>query len=247
MSFENDPYYQLVDLIYESSTYLSGSGSIIDTLRINAHIETLEKALKTAPQEYIQRLQDDLKPPGNLDILQFLIDNKDSSSIGQYYERLYIYINEQALVLLRMLAYNLSRPQAEQEVYLFSKASVQGLSDPLVLKIINDANNRRNPAPPKPPVQSSTYTSSSSSASSSSGDCFVVTATYGSVNAPEVYKYRNFRDQYLQKHWLGRLFVRVYYRPVGPFLASIVKVFPPIKKVSCSFLEFGLKHLPKDC
>ncbi len=46
---------------------------------------------------------------------------------------------------------------------------------------------------------------------SDGGGCYIATAVYGSYDAPEVLVLRSFRDQVLQKHWLGRCFIKVYY------------------------------------
>ena len=45
----------------------------------------------------------------------------------------------------------------------------------------------------------------------SSGGCYVATAVYGSYDCPEVWTLRRFRDNYLQEHILGKVFVRFYY------------------------------------
>ena len=45
----------------------------------------------------------------------------------------------------------------------------------------------------------------------SSGGCYIATAVYGSYDCPEVWTLRRFRDNYLQEHSLGKLFVRFYY------------------------------------
>lgn len=46
---------------------------------------------------------------------------------------------------------------------------------------------------------------------SDGGGCYIATAVYGSYDAPEVLTLRSFRDQVLQKHWLGRHFIKAYY------------------------------------
>ncbi len=46
---------------------------------------------------------------------------------------------------------------------------------------------------------------------SDGGGCYIATAVYGSYDAPEVLILRSFRDQVLQKHWIGRLFIKIYY------------------------------------
>ncbi len=70
---------------------------------------------------------------------------------------------------------------------------------------------------------STSSTSSSSTSSSSSSDCFIVTASLGSSSMLVIDHYRDFRDNFLLNHYLGRHFVRFYYE-YGPIAAKwIVK------------------------
>lgn len=46
--------------------------------------------------------------------------------------------------------------------------------------------------------------------------CYIATAVYGSYDAPEVLKLRDFRDQTLARFALGRGFIWVYYRVSPP-------------------------------
>ena len=57
--------------------------------------------------------------------------------------------------------------------------------------------------------------------SGSSGGCYVATCIYGSYDCPEVWTLRRFRDDTLQHKWLGKKFIRTYYR-ISP---KIVKWF----------------------
>ena len=43
------------------------------------------------------------------------------------------------------------------------------------------------------------------------GGCYVATSVYGSYDCPEVWTLRRFRDETLEHHILGRLFIRTYY------------------------------------
>lgn len=52
--------------------------------------------------------------------------------------------------------------------------------------------------------------------------CYVATAAYGSPVADDVQTLRNFRDEYLMPHALGRAFVDTYYA-VGPHFADIIR------------------------
>ncbi|WP_414566671.1 MULTISPECIES: J domain-containing protein [unclassified Anabaena] len=77
----------------------------------------------------------------------------------------------------------------------------------------------------------------------SSDSCFVVTATYGTPYAPEVIKYRYFRDEYLTKNIFGRNFISHYYR-FGPIAASYIKKHPNLKKLMAFILGNIAKYLP---
>ncbi len=51
--------------------------------------------------------------------------------------------------------------------------------------------------------------------------CYIATCVYGSYNCPQVYALRRFRDYTLNRHWYGRLFIRIYYT-ISP---SLVRTF----------------------
>jgi len=51
--------------------------------------------------------------------------------------------------------------------------------------------------------------------------CYVATCVYNSYDCPEVWRLRRFRDEYLDKSWLGRLFIKLYYT-ISP---TLVKLF----------------------
>ncbi|MEH1832730.1 MAG: CFI-box-CTERM domain-containing protein [Nostoc sp.] len=79
----------------------------------------------------------------------------------------------------------------------------------------------------------------------SSDSCFVVTATYGTPYAPEVIKYRYFRDEYLTKNILGRKFISHYYR-FAPLAASYIKKHPNVKKLMAFILGNLANYLPNE-
>jgi DNA-directed RNA polymerase subunit RPC12/RpoP len=54
------------------------------------------------------------------------------------------------------------------------------------------------------------------------GGCYIATAVYNDYDAPEVIILRSFRDNILDKHYLGRLFIRCYYT-ISPPLAIRLK------------------------
>lgn len=51
--------------------------------------------------------------------------------------------------------------------------------------------------------------------------CYIATCVYGSYDCPEVWTLRRFRDNYLDKHILGKIFIRSYYK-ISP---KLVKIF----------------------
>lgn len=51
--------------------------------------------------------------------------------------------------------------------------------------------------------------------------CYIATAVYGSYDCPEVWTLRRYRDEYLDAHIWGRLFIKCYYA-LGP---TVVKIF----------------------
>lgn len=64
--------------------------------------------------------------------------------------------------------------------------------------------------------------------------CFVVTTVYGDYNHPIVLDFRSFRDNFLQKKYFGRLFIKWYYKKGPIFAAKISK---------SSFLKNIVLHL----
>ena len=53
--------------------------------------------------------------------------------------------------------------------------------------------------------------------------CFVATAVYGDVNAPEVRTLRDFRDNVLAESGLGRAVIALYYNGLGERVAKFVQ------------------------
>ena len=73
------------------------------------------------------------------------------------------------------------------------------------------------------------------------GGCYVATCVYGSYNTQEVWTLRRFRDFFLKKHILGRLFIKLYYS-ISPTLIRLFrnkKWFVSFnKKVLNSFVKY---------
>nr|WP_304952638.1 CFI-box-CTERM domain-containing protein [Xylophilus sp. ASV27] len=71
--------------------------------------------------------------------------------------------------------------------------------------------------------------------------CFVASAVYGSASAPEVVVLRRFRDNTLRRFWLGRMFIKAYYRfspPVANFLAKRPRIASRVR----ALLDVLVRH-----
>lgn len=66
--------------------------------------------------------------------------------------------------------------------------------------------------------------------------CYVATCVYGSYDCPPVWVLRRFRDQYLQKTLLGRLFIRSYYY-ISPKLVSVFGKTVCFRKINKKVLD----------
>ena len=74
--------------------------------------------------------------------------------------------------------------------------------------------------------------------------CFVLTACYGSYDAPTVLAFRKFRDNHLSQHELGRRFIAWYYMH-GPRWANAIEHKPMVKAIFRSVFKRLAKILPK--
>jgi len=59
--------------------------------------------------------------------------------------------------------------------------------------------------------------------------CFIATAACGNPNAPEVLVLSHFRDRWLQRSQIGRLFVRIYYS-ISPTPAAVIAQSGPLRR-----------------
>jgi hypothetical protein len=80
------------------------------------------------------------------------------------------------------------------------------------------------------------------SSTSSGNGCFVATAAYGSSLAPEVDRFRVFRDAVLLRRRLGRLFVRAYYA-LSPPAAAVVRRSAYFRRTARIFLSVIARRL----
>lgn len=77
---------------------------------------------------------------------------------------------------------------------------------------------------------------------SDGGGCYIATAVYGSYDAPQVMTLRQFRDDVLQKYYLGRKFIALYYKH-SPKYAEQLKYHNRINRVVRSILNKWVNHL----
>lgn len=66
--------------------------------------------------------------------------------------------------------------------------------------------------------------------------CFIATAVYGSIDAPEVVLLRHFRDRQLMPVWWGRAWVHLYYA-ASPGLAHWIAADPARRRIMRAVLD----------
>jgi len=76
------------------------------------------------------------------------------------------------------------------------------------------------------------------------GACFVLTACYGSYDAPTVLAFRQFRDKHLAPYILGRYFISWYYTH-GPRWAAAIETKPGVKAILRTLFKWMAKALPE--
>jgi len=66
--------------------------------------------------------------------------------------------------------------------------------------------------------------------------CFIATETYGSPLAPEVTLLRQFRDSYLEKSFVGNVFINIYYH-ISPGVARIISKRKCLRAITKQILK----------
>ena len=79
---------------------------------------------------------------------------------------------------------------------------------------------------------------------SSKGMCFIATAAFESIEAPEVVFLREFRDKVLLNQATGRIFVRTYYK-LSPPVAEVVSHSQMLRRSSRMVLRRLVRYLKR--
>jgi hypothetical protein len=66
--------------------------------------------------------------------------------------------------------------------------------------------------------------------------CYIATTVYGDVDAWQVVKLREYRDNVLRKTWGGRAFINTYYL-VSPYLVTLFKYIKPLNMATRKVLD----------
>ena len=242
MTSNQDSYYKLVDSIYENSKYVNTyTPHMMSKAEAFSYAQNLKEALTNSSENDLSRLKRDLSPTSDLESIQKIIDSLPSGEFrdwgndknnteakkfmriyGQYQEA----INVQTLIILKTLQ-GTPQSQATSEV---RQASSFSAGDDVSEYIKNQYLPNLPKQSKEPPKQEKS-------------DCFVVTATYGTPHAKEVIRYRNFRDNYLSKFFLGRILIRIY-GSIGPSLARLVARSAYLKSASSFVLGWLSNFLP---
>ena len=77
-----------------------------------------------------------------------------------------------------------------------------------------------------------------------SKNCFIATATFEDVNAPEVIFFRKWRDETLMESIFGRLFISTYYM-ISPLMAFIISRSTNLRQISKLILIKIIESLKK--
>ncbi|ODS35195.1 hypothetical protein BEH94_01935 [Candidatus Altiarchaeales archaeon WOR_SM1_SCG] len=77
--------------------------------------------------------------------------------------------------------------------------------------------------------------------------CFIATAAYGTPFAEEINILRHWRDSFLLKHSIGRLFIRTYYKispPIADFISKKDRIKGIVRTILNPYVKF-LKYIYK--
>lgn len=120
-------------------------------------------------------------------------------------------------------AYDTQPKYAERMAAVSKKLSQFAPYSPIFPNLVRNAEifarNAKNPGPVKAFMKT---------ANARKTGCFIATAAFGSAMEPEVMTFKNFRDETLNAHFLGRKFTNFYYF-VSPAMARILNRYEFLK------------------
>jgi len=83
--------------------------------------------------------------------------------------------------------------------------------------------------------------------SSGGGGCFIATAAYGSYLDPRIKILRDFRDEHLLTNYIGRIFIKIYYK-TSPPIANFISTHETMRaatRLALTPLIYGLQYPKK--
>ena len=75
--------------------------------------------------------------------------------------------------------------------------------------------------------------------------CYIATCVYGSYDCPEVWTLRRFRDNTLDKHLFGKIFIKTYYA-TSPTIVKYFGKYPLFNKIFKTILDKIVNKLQKE-
>ena len=123
--FESDPYYQILDILYENTKPILGMGlnNLVPVLEnfnfeeavVKSRILRIADSQRNLTDKQIERLVRDLSPQ-KFKGLMLLMQQIDSPEIVNYYNQLCKGINDNTVITMRVIAYGISREEAQKQV-----------------------------------------------------------------------------------------------------------------------------------
>lgn len=93
-----------------------------------------------------------------------------------------------------------------------------------------------------PSFVSTTYSSIKTTRNSKAKGCYIATMAYGNYEHPKVKILRKFRDEILQNHFLGRIFIKFYYF-ISPNLVIVLKNHTKINAIIRKILDKFITYI----
>jgi hypothetical protein len=120
--FESDLYYQVLDILYENTKPILGMGlnnltqlENFEDLLVKSRILRIANSQRNLTDKQIERLVRDLSPQ-KFKELMLLMQQIDSPEIVNYYNQLCKGINDNTVIAMRVIAYGISREEAQKQV-----------------------------------------------------------------------------------------------------------------------------------